>query len=109
MTFRVIDRRPFEPAAWARSRASGGIPMSATTIPIPFTTTRRWWALGVVVAAQFMFVVDAFVVNVAIPTIRRDLGASAGEMEAVLALYQIAYAASVITGSRLGDIHGRRR
>ncbi|MFL5251889.1 MAG: MFS transporter [Rhodopila sp.] len=83
--------------------------MSATTIPIPSATTRRWWALGVVVAAQFMFVVDAFVVNVAIPTIRRDLGASAGEMEAVLALYQIAYAASVITGSRLGDIHGRRR
>jgi EmrB/QacA subfamily drug resistance transporter len=84
-------------------------PVSTTTIPITLAPTRRWWALGVVVAAQFMFVVDAFVVNVAIPTIRRDLGASAGEMEAVLALYQIGYAASVITGSRLGDIYGRRR
>src|SRR3954466_10478973 len=83
--------------------------MSATTFPVQHAGTSRWWALGVVVAAQFMFVVDAFVVNVAIPTIRRDLGASAGEMEAVLALYQIAYAASVITGSRLGDIYGRRR
>jgi EmrB/QacA subfamily drug resistance transporter len=85
--------------------------MSVTTLPATFgpAAARRWWALGVVVAAQFMFVVDAFVVNVAIPTIRHDLGASAGEMEAVLALYQIAYAASVITGSRLGDIYGRRR
>ena len=87
--------------------------MSISTATAPIATervaSRRWWALGVVVAAQFMFVVDAFIVNVAIPTMRRDLGASTGEMEAVLALYQIAYAASVITGSRLGDIYGRRR
>ncbi|HVZ07568.1 MFS transporter [Rhodopila sp.] len=85
--------------------------MSTTILPAAWgpPAERRWWALAVVVAAQFMFVVDAFVVNVAIPTIRRDLGASAGEMEAVLALYQVAYAACVITGSRLGDIHGRRR
>lgn len=56
-----------------------------------------------------MFVVDAFVVNVAIPSIRRDLGATAGEMEGVIAVYQIAYATMVITGGRLGDIFGRRR
>jgi EmrB/QacA subfamily drug resistance transporter len=70
---------------------------------------RRWAALAVVVAAQFMFVVDAFIVNVAIPAIHRSLGASAGEMAAVIAVYQIAYAAMVITGGRLGDIFGRRR
>jgi hypothetical protein len=34
---------------------------------------RRWWVLAIVVAAQFMFVVDAFVVNVAIPSIRAEL------------------------------------
>jgi EmrB/QacA subfamily drug resistance transporter len=81
-------------------------------IPAPsvaITDRRRWWALAVVVAAQFMFVVDAFIVNVAIPTIRRSLGAGSGEMEAVIAIYQIAYAALVITGGRLGDIIGRRR
>jgi EmrB/QacA subfamily drug resistance transporter len=69
---------------------------------------RRWQVLGVVVAAQFVFVVDAFIVNVAIPSIRLDLGATAGEMEAVIAVYQIAYATMVITGGRLGDIFGRR-
>ena len=59
-------------------------------------------------AAQFVFVVDAFIVNVAIPSIRTDLGATAGEMDAVIAAYQIAYATMVITGGRLGDIFGRR-
>ena len=72
-------------------------------------TSGRWWALAVVVAAQFMFVVDAFIVNVAIPSIRTDLRASTAEIEAVIVAYQIAYAALVITGGRLGDILGRRR
>jgi MFS family permease len=57
----------------------------------------RWHVLAVVVAAQFVFVVDAFIVNVAIPSIRRDLGATSGEMQAVIAVYQIAYATMVIS------------
>jgi EmrB/QacA subfamily drug resistance transporter len=69
---------------------------------------RRWWVLAVVVAAQFMFVVDAFIVNVAIPSIRTDLHASTAEIEAVIAIYQIAFASMVITGGRLGDIYGRK-
>ena len=76
--------------------------------PVPVTPA-RWWALAVVVAAQFMFVVDAFIVNVAIPSIRADLHASTAEIEAVIAAYQVAYASLVITGGRLGDILGRRR
>jgi EmrB/QacA subfamily drug resistance transporter len=71
--------------------------------------TTRWWALAVVVAAQFMFVVDAFVVNVALPSIRTELGAGEGEIAAVVAIYQLAYATMVITGGRLGDILGRRK
>jgi MFS family permease len=70
---------------------------------------RRWQALAVVAAAQFMFVVDAFIVNVAVPAIRAGLDASAGEATAVIAIYQLAYAVSVITGGRLGDMKGRRR
>ncbi|MGH7125222.1 MAG: MFS transporter [Stellaceae bacterium] len=69
---------------------------------------RRWWVLAVVVAAQFMFVVDAFIVNVAIPTIRADLHATTGEMQGVIVLYQIAFATLIITGGRLGDIHGSK-
>jgi EmrB/QacA subfamily drug resistance transporter len=61
------------------------------------------------VAAQFMFVVDAFIVNVAIPSIRADLTATGSQIEAVVAVYQIAYATLLITGGRLGDIYGRKR
>ena len=43
-------------------------------------TSRRWWVLAIVVAAQFMFGVDAFVVNVAIPTIATELHATAAEI-----------------------------
>ena len=65
--------------------------------------------LAIVVAAQFMFGVDAFVVNVAIPTIAVELHASPAEIEAVIAIYLIAYATLVITGGRLGDIYGTRK
>jgi len=68
----------------------------------------RWLCLSVVVAAQFMFVVDAFIVNIAVPSIRADLRMSDGGIEAVIALYQIAFATLVITGGRLGDLRGRR-
>jgi MFS family permease len=69
---------------------------------------RRWWVLWTMAAAQFMFVVDAFIVNVAIPTIRADLHASAAQIEAVITIYLIAYAALVIIGGRLGDIYGAK-
>jgi EmrB/QacA subfamily drug resistance transporter len=64
--------------------------------------------LATVVAAQFMFGVDAFIVNVAIPTIAAELHASAAQIEAVIAVYLIAYATLVVTGGRLGDIYGAR-
>jgi MFS family permease len=71
-------------------------------------TSRRWWVLAIVVAAQFMFGVDAFIVNVAIPTISIELHASPAQIEAVIAVYLIAYATLVVTGGRLGDIYGTR-
>ena len=74
----------------------------------PVDTSRRWWVLATVVAAQFMFGVDAFIVNVAIPTIAAELHASAAQIEAVIAVYLIAYATLVVTGGRLGDIYGAR-
>ncbi|WOH66151.1 MFS transporter [Bradyrhizobium sp. BWA-3-5] len=74
----------------------------------PVDTSRRWFVLATVVAAQFMFGVDAFIVNVAIPTIAAELKASAAQIEAVIAIYLIAYATLVVTGGRLGDIYGTR-
>jgi EmrB/QacA subfamily drug resistance transporter len=72
------------------------------------SSDRRWWVLAIVVAAQFIFVVDAFIVNVAIPSIRAGLHATTGEIQGVIVLYQIAFAALIITGGRLGDIRGSK-
>ena len=77
-------------------------------VSVPLDTSRRWWVLAIVVSAQFMFGVDAFIVNVAIPTIARELHASSAEIEAVIAIYLIGYATLVVTGGRLGDIHGTK-
>jgi EmrB/QacA subfamily drug resistance transporter len=71
-------------------------------------SSRRWFVLAIVVAAQFMFGVDAFIVNVAIPTIAAELHASAAQLESVIAIYLIAYATLVVTGGRLGDIYGTK-
>src|SRR5258708_13872032 len=68
-------------------------------------SSRRWWVLAIVVAAQFMFGVDAFIVNVAIPTIASELQASSAQIEAVIAVYLIAYSTLVVTRGRLGDIY----
>ena len=70
---------------------------------------RRWVALGVVLIAGFMQLVDISIVNVAIPSIQRDLDATYSQIQWVLAGYQLAFAVMLITGGRLGDIFGRKR
>ncbi len=56
-----------------------------------------------------MALLDAFIVNVGLPTIRSTLNANAGELELVIASYSLTYGIFLITGGRLGDIFGRKR
>lgn len=65
--------------------------------------------LAVVLAGQFMALLDTFIVNVAAPTIRTELGASGAGLQLVIAGYTITYAILLITGSRLGALLGHRR
>lgn len=65
--------------------------------------------LAIVLTAVFMNLLDVSIVNVAIPSIQRDLKASFAQIQLVLAGYQLAFACLLITGGRLGDIYGRRR
>ncbi len=68
----------------------------------------RWSALPVLLAGAFMVVLDFFIVNVALPAIATDLGASESSLEWVIAGYGLAFAALLITAGRLGDLFGRR-
>ncbi|MDQ3865120.1 MAG: MFS transporter [Actinomycetota bacterium] len=70
---------------------------------------RRWMALIVLLFAAVLDLVDVTIVNVALPTIQRDLGASYEAVQWVLAGYTLAFALGLITGGRLGDIYGRKR
>ncbi|MFE9452461.1 MFS transporter [Streptomyces sp. NPDC006739] len=70
---------------------------------------RRWFALAIVMTAAFMDLVDVTIVNIAIPSIQKDAGASFSQIQWITAGYALAFAAGLITGGRLGDIHGRRR
>jgi EmrB/QacA subfamily drug resistance transporter len=70
---------------------------------------KRWVGLAVVLTAGFMQLVDISIVNVAIPSIQRDLDATYSQIQWVLAGYQLAFAVMLITGGRLGDIFGRKR
>jgi EmrB/QacA subfamily drug resistance transporter len=69
----------------------------------------RWLAAIVLMVAALMDLIDATIVNVALPTIRSDLGASATQLEWVVSAYMLAFAAALLTAGRLGDIVGRRR
>lgn len=80
-----------------------------TASTAPAHQMRLWLNLTVVLVGPFMTVMDMMIVNVAIPDIRRELGASFGEAELVIAGYGLAYAVMLITGGRLGDLFGRRR
>jgi EmrB/QacA subfamily drug resistance transporter len=70
---------------------------------------KRGLMLAVVLSAAFMEIIDSTIVNVAIPSIQRDLSASVSAIEFVVAGYLLAFAVFLITGGRLGDIYGRRR
>jgi EmrB/QacA subfamily drug resistance transporter len=88
--------------------------MSATTsssrgavIPEPYPL--RWVVAGVVLAANLMDLLDATIVNVAGPSIHRNLGGGSSTLQWLSAGYTLAFAVLLIAGARLGDIFGRRR
>jgi EmrB/QacA subfamily drug resistance transporter len=70
---------------------------------------RRWLALPVLLTGAFLPILDFNVVNLALPAIRQDLGASSSEVQFVISAYAATYAVFLITGGRLGDLLGRRR
>jgi len=70
---------------------------------------RRWWTLGAMCFALFMLMLDNTVVNVALPSIQRDLHASISGLEWTVNAYTLAIAVLLVTGGRLGDLFGRVR
>ncbi|MEV8435911.1 MFS transporter [Actinosynnema sp. NPDC051121] len=70
---------------------------------------RRWWALVVLAAAQFMVIMDTSIIAVALPDMRRELGFTPGGLQWVFNAYAVALGGLLLLGGRLSDIWGARR
>ena len=69
----------------------------------------RWWALAVLAAAQLMVVLDASIVNIALPSAQADLGISNANRQWVVTAYTLAFGALLLLGGRIADYTGRKR
>src|SRR5918997_2340638 len=83
-----------------RSRAAGA---DASRAP------NKWLVLTLVTVAQFMVVLDATIVNVALPAIQTDLGFAQADLQWVITAYTLAFGGFLLLGGRAGDLFGRRR
>ena len=76
---------------------------------IPCPDPRRWLAFAVILSATLLSVLDFLIVNIALPSMKVELGATDAEMQLTVAGYGLAFAVCLITGGRLGDIYGRKK
>ena len=83
--------------------------MNTVSISPPTTDRRRWLALGVVCLAQLMITLDTTIVNVALPSIQRDLHFTQGSLTWVVNAFLITFGSFLLLAGRLGDLFGRKR
>jgi EmrB/QacA subfamily drug resistance transporter len=69
---------------------------------------RKWWTLAAVAFGLFMIMLDNTVVNVALPSIRKDLGVGVSQLEWTVNAYALTFAVLMLTGGKLADLLGRR-
>jgi EmrB/QacA subfamily drug resistance transporter len=69
----------------------------------------RWWGLVVIALAQLMVVLDATIVNIALPSAQRDLGMTDGNRQWVITAYTLAFGGLLLLGGRIADYVGRKR
>jgi EmrB/QacA subfamily drug resistance transporter len=69
---------------------------------------RRWLVLGVIAIAQLMVVLDATIVNIALPSAQRELGFSDDARQWIITAYALAFGSLLLLGGRLGDLFGRK-
>ncbi|MEU5085443.1 MFS transporter [Streptomyces sp. NPDC021356] len=74
----------------------------------PAASPRRWWILAVVAVAQLMVVLDATIVNIALPSAQQDLGFSDGNRQWIVTAYALAFASLLLLGGRIADLFGRK-
>jgi EmrB/QacA subfamily drug resistance transporter len=101
--------RPAAPQIADGSAAAAGLAEPAGSAGADDASSRRWLILGVVCLGQLMVVLDATVVNIALPTAQHDLGFSNADRQWVVTAYSLAFGGLLLLGGRLSDMIGRKR
>jgi EmrB/QacA subfamily drug resistance transporter len=81
---------------------------SATRRTTPSAASKRWWILAILGVAQLMVVLDATVVNIALPTAQADLGFSDNARQWIVTAYALAFGSLLLLGGRIADVIGRK-
>src|SRR5688572_27748763 len=85
------------------------VTMSSTPTTAGSPSSRRWLALGLIAAAQFMVIMDTSIIGVALPKMQADLGFSPQDLSWVFNAYVVAFGGLLLLGGRLSDLYGARR
>lgn len=80
----------------------------AVEAPSAAASAKRWWILAIIAVAQLMVVLDATIVNIALPSAQADLGFSDGNRQWIVTAYALAFASLLLLGGRIADLFGRK-
>ncbi|MFF1448437.1 MFS transporter [Streptomyces sp. NPDC058274] len=87
--------------------ATEGAPTGTVDSPAAHSS-KRWWILAIIGIAQLMVVLDATIVNIALPSAQADLGFSDGNRQWIVTAYSLAFASLLLLGGRIADLFGRK-
>ena len=109
----MVNLLRYSPDPFASGEQSYGT-IGFQNLPVPISVTRmpqeprRWWILATVALAQLMVVLDATIVNIAMPSAQHDLGFSDNDRQWIVTAYALAFGSLLLLGGRLSDLIGRR-
>ncbi|MFB6679406.1 MFS transporter [Streptomyces sp. NPDC056390] len=92
-------------------RTPADVPVDAAVTSLPSADAlprHRWWILAIIGVAQLMVVLDATIVNIALPSAQKDLGFSDGDRQWVVTAYALAFGSLLLLGGRIADLFGRK-
>lgn len=106
----VVGRPRHVPAAAVDlQKPDTGVDLAGQGDHDPAADPRRWWALAVIALAQLMVVLDATIVNVALPDAQQSLGISDSNRQWVVTAYALAFGGLLLLGGRIADYWGRKK
>lgn len=91
------------------ARTPKSAPATGEAHTAPGGDSRRWWGLVVISMAQLLVVIDATIVNIALPSAQRDLGMSDADRQWVITAYTLSFGGLLLLGGRIADLAGRQR